>query len=387
VGVAALWGLLALLASPHTPWSPAPLLLLVALLSRWEPRLLRLGVVALWAAAGPEAGWPFLVGALVLGALRWSRVGTGLVVLALLLAARQGFAARELPAALEVVPGLVVVLVYAACGWSAASPARRPGPLPELPWLGTAALAAAGGILLLRVALAVGAPDALEAARRVHAVGLLHARLNEDPGARLALVAADPDRDEAAEAWLAGDARRSPDTLLAVGWRPQRPSIDPVDLARRLEQRGRGGEALRLLRRYPREGAVDWWRALLERTQGEAVGWRGGVASEVARLPGRLSLDLRWDRNDYLALPVHLGAEVDRFVLEGGGTAYRGAPSIEVKVDAGPVRQWSLDGPSRLELPGPHAAGPHRIELRFASDRLGPDGDRNVWIDALLTSP
>lgn len=384
MGVAALLGLFAVVSTPTVPWSLAGVLILAGVLGWWEPRVFRVGVVAAWTAGTGAGGW-ILFPALVLGARRWGRVSTGLVVLALVLAARQVLVGRELPPAREGVPELIVTLVLAATAWAAATPPRTLG-WADARGLATAALVATGLVLLGRLGwvLHLEGPAQLAGARRIDATRLVYGPLTTGAadlpaGAPLlcALVAAVPDRDEAA-------LRLPLDLALGLGWRPVAGGEDPVPVALALESRGRGGEALRMLARHPREGAVDWVRALLERTQGDPVRWAGGRLPGVLTLPGHITLDRTWDTNTYEALLLQVDRPVPKLVLTGKGSSYEGDPVVTVRVDTSPERSWILSGPGRIELPGPFEAGPHRVELRFAGDRFGPGGDRNVYIEALV---
>ena len=389
MGVAALLGFAGVWANPTVPWSLAGVLVLIGVAGLWEPRLFRVGIVAAWTGAFVTGhGW-WLAPALGLGALRWNRVSSVLVGLALLIAARQAVAARELPAAWDVVPMLLVTLVLAAAAWAAGSP-RPDGPWPwaERPGLAALGLVGAGAMLLVRVGVASSLEGVaqLRAAEQIQAVPLFYDRMRAKlpPSPRsleemrwvMTLVQAVPDQDEA--------ARLLPvETALGLGWRPRTGGANPVPVALALEARGRGGEALRVLARHPRTGAVDWYRAILERTQGIPSAWRGGIPEGIPVLRERLELGWVWDTNAYQALLLHVETPLANLVVSGEGTPYEGNPVVTVRLDANPPVAWVLAGAGEIVLPGPVEAGPHRIELRFETDRVGPGGDRNVRIEAL----
>lgn len=372
-GLAAV-AVLAAAAAP-LPWSTLPLLVGGALVPHpLAPALAAAGALGL-GVAGP-AGAVVLAAAGLLLALRRAPGALALAATAALLALKQQVAASVLPAAADAVPGLLVAGLAAAGGLAAG------GGRAVRAALGVAALV--GAVRLGEVYRARGA-ERLARAEAVGAVPLVYADLVRhadhpvwaDRGLLFRLVAAAPDRDEAALAagW---------EEALALGWRPARADGVEVPVARWLEARGRGGEALRLLARAPREGAVDWWRALYAREQGLADPWAGGEEPSALGMPGAVSLGWTWLTNQEGELLLTARRPLRRLVLAGEGTVADGPPEVEVQLDGRPVGVWAPAGPSRFEVPGPLDPGPHRLRLRFVNDRVGPEGDRNVTIGALL---
>jgi hypothetical protein len=360
--------ILAVALSPGLPWYVGPAALGLAAIAARDRHWIwpALGFTLLWTpAVGGPVGAGVLVGAIVLGALRWRALSTGVVVVALLMAMKQEAASAALASATSVVPGLVATLVTAAGAVSAARGGR----------IEAAALALAGAVILTRLGLvwSVDGEARLGAAERIGAVAFVYDGLaaDADEALALALVRAAPDRDEAA-------LRLGWAPALAAGWRPARADGVVVAVARALDASGRGGEALRLLARHPREGDVDALRGLLEHTQGVPSRWRG--ASLGARLPGSVALDLLFRTNGWVGVEFTATEPLANLVLAGNGIAYEGPSIVEVQLDgAAPVR-WTLDGPGELGLPGPVAPGPHRLGLRFVNDRADAGGDRNVEV-------
>ncbi len=364
----ALVTVVAVATTPGVPWYVGPAALVLAALAALDRHWLwsALGVTLLWVPAlGGPAGAGVLAGAILLGALRWRTLSTGIVVVALVLAAKQGVAAAVLPGATFGVAWLLVALVTTAGAVSAARGGR----------VEAAALAVGGGIVLARLGLvwAVDGEARVAAAARLDAVDMVYDRLAADATepVALALLRVAPDRDPAA--LRVGWAR-----ALDLGWRPERADGVVAPVARALEARGRGGEALRLLARHPREGEIDALRALLERTQGVTVRWRGAPLGP--NLPGRFEPALQFETNGWSAIEFTASRALPWVVVEGVGAAYAGAPVLEVRLDGAAPVEWALDGPSELTLDGPLAPGPHRIGVRFLNDRVDAEGDRNVRV-------
>ena len=327
------------------------------------------------------------------------------LLLGAVLALKQVVAMRALPAASQGVwPALNLGLATAA---AAAIAAWLPAPValqlpedprgmsmqtPERPPLMARLVAAvtgpralALGMVLVGMATAgrlvrlgrMPPMERLVAAQELDALPRVYDRLLVEaagqPGVLGVLVTAAPGRDEAALAvgW---------DNALALGWRPARAAGVVVPVARALEAAGRGGEALRLLARHPREGDVDGLRALFERTQGLASGWQGAVLGELVPPGGSLHLEL-----------VHDGAVTVEFTaaealagvtLSLEGDAWQGPPEVDVALDGGTSHHLALITPIEHEL-GAVEAGPHRVTIAFVNDKAGPGGDRNVRVTGI----
>jgi len=366
--LAALLTVVAVGLSPAVPWYAAPVGLGFAALAAWDRHWIwsALGATLFWAAAAPgPAGAAVVAGAVCLGAVRWRGASTVVIVSGLAIAVKQHAAATQLPEALAVVPWLLVMSVVSAGAISAARGTRREA-------LG---LALASGIVLVRLGIVwtEEGPARLVAAERVGAVSLVYDALAEDADTPLAaaLVQAAPDRDAAA-------LRLGWERALDLGWRPARADGVVVPVARSLEARGRGGEALRLLARHPRVGEVDGLRALLERLLDAPVRWRGAALGPA--LPGAFPAGLTFDTNAWKTLEFTATEPLAALDLDGEGTAYGGPAVLEVRLDARAPVTWALDGAGGLTLPGPVEPGPHRIGVRFVNDRADADGDRNARV-------
>jgi hypothetical protein len=358
-------------ATPNVPGYAGPLLLGLAALAAWDRHWIwgALGAALVWVPAlGGPVGSGVLAGAVLLGALRWRAVSTAVLLVGLVGAAKQGVAAGVLPEAVAPVGWLLVASVTLAGAASAARGGRAEA----------VGMALAGVIVLGRVGElhSVDGAARLAAAVRLGDVPAVYDDLvaGADPPLLVALVHAAPARDEAALAL--GWAR-----ALDEGWRPAKAEGVVVPVARALEARGRGGEALRLLARHPRTGEVDALRALLERTQGLPVHWQGAPLGP--RLPGAFDPALVFETNGYAAVELTADDALPALVVEGIGTAYAGAPVLDVQLDAAAPIAWTLDGAASLRLEGPIAPGPHRVGFRFANDRADAAGDRNVRVTAV----
>lgn len=327
---------------------------------------LGVGLAAAWStAAGGPAAPVLLVAAIT--RLAWRRSPWGLAVAGVgaLLAWKQQRVAALFPAAVDPVPGLVIAAILAG---GVVDPPR--GRAPRLALAGVALAGAAR----LGAVWAVEGEERLARAERVGAVALVYPGLAADPALAPRLVRALPDADAALDALPVAAA-------LDLGWRPQRAEGRPVEVARELERRGRGGEALRLLARHPRVGEVDWWRALYERTQGHPVRWRGEGGAEGFEVPGSIELGWSWTHDQAGEVRLTARSVVDRLVVRGEGSAAAGAwPRVELRLDGGPPDAWEVVGRGERGIPGPIEPGPHRLQLRFVNDAVAPDGDRNVVI-------
>ncbi len=315
---------------------------------------------------GPSLGLALLAIVAVLAAKQLVASGA----LAWLRADPVAVAAKLVPAATLPVSGVVIAGVLSAGavasltprasrGWAAAGlllasavPAGRAGGALSVsdPWARLAAaerLDAVGlvyGRLLAR-ATRGGAPDAAERARRPN--DLLRA-----------LVRAAPERDAAALAlgWRAA---------LDLGWRPAFPEPVLVPVAEELERRGRGGEALRLLARAPREGDVDWLRALFEVTQGEPVRWRGGRGvGRGGTLPGAMDVEAEGASSRAIVFTALAGTTVSL------SAATEGEGRVVARLDAGAPIAWTPGPEGAVQVLGVVEPGPHRIGLRVEGGRL-----------------
>lgn len=365
--------LLAAVAPQH--WASVGVFALAA--ATGAPALCAAAAVAGWWGAwtGP-AGAAWLVGAAACAALGGRRGAWGVLGLGAVVAARQQGVSGSLGAAAGVVPGVAALAVLGAGAWP------EGGRAPATLRLALAALAVVSGARVAAVWRAEGV-DRLHAAQTVHAERLVVSGLvGHDAAMDAALIAAVPDCDAAA----AGLGWRR---ALALGWRPVHPDADVVSIARALDADGRGGEARRLLARYPRTGPVDFWRAAFERLDGRD-GWRGGLDGEPALVQGGvLALDWGMVTNGGRERVLRVDAPV-RACLDARAEAFEGDPEVEVRLDAAQQR-WVPAG--ALDL-GVLAPGPHTLRLRYdtdlrrmAGDPAGPPGDRNVWVDGLRGVP
>jgi hypothetical protein len=121
--------------------------------------------------------------------------------------------------------------------------------------------------------------------------------------------------------------------------------------------------------------------ALLEAAQGDPVRWRGAVDPAAATLPGRVEWPAELLANGDVSRVFAVASPVTTLTWAGTGDELEGAPSAEVRVDGRAVGRWTLDGDGRV--PVDLAPGPHRVTLRFDTDRVGPGGDRNIHLQGL----
>lgn len=338
-------------------WTGLPALVAGATLAAW------------WTATTSPLGAVPLTVAIVLAA----RGRTLLTVCVVgVVAVRQWVARTELAAATSATPQLVVLGTLAAGLW-ALGRRHRVGPGLR----GALLLLAAAGLWRdIAVVRATGS-DRLRRAEQVHAArwvvpGLLGVDQRLDMEALLAVPGSD-----AAAAWV-GWKR-----ALGLGWRPTHPARDLGVIARALDATGRGGQARRLLKGYPREGVADFTLGALERWHGEPDRWRGG-ADERSMLPcgaeRALDVALLHDGSETVVFGLAAACDVR---LVGRVERYNGDPSVAVRVDATELR-WVPTAP--LDLAG-LSAGPHTVQFTFDTDEEGPGGDRNVYIDSLVTTP
>lgn len=308
-------------------------------------------------------------------------------------AAKQGVASTVLASAgdggfvaLAAGIGLVAALVWGG--------RRRATGLEVLPMLAAALLIGGNTVGVLAIAPltfaesngathlspAVVALEArIKAAAAVDAIPIWHDTLVADaknvPSMLQYLVGLAPTRDEAAALLPVEDA-------LDAGWRPRKAEGRTVEVAQALWKRGRGGEATRLLKRFPRFGEVDATLALFERREGAPSGWRGGVTGTV--LPGQAAFGRpgRLWATGSREFVVTAAAPLSKLALEFSGQNYEGAPLVDVKLDEGNVRRVEVGEPLWLDL-GPVEAGVHYIQISFLNDRFGPTGDRNVVLSRI----
>ncbi len=349
--------------SEELPWFFAVWLPALAGLAAWRPHpiwgALAVAALAPFALLGPYGGvaGALLSVAAVLGPSAEGRPLRGLAAAvgaaALVLALKQGVAARALPAAWGGVAAAAVLGGAAVAGLLAATAL----PAPAL----TRAAALSGLVPLVRALLLFTLPaeGRVGPAEALRAVPLVYASVlaTGDASALEALVRAAPQRDEAALAlgW---------ERALDLGWRPQRADGAVVAVARALELRGRGGEGLRVLARAPRVGEVDWTRALFEAVLGAPVRWRGGPGPGPS-LPGRASIDLHF-RHDGAHAVEFTAYEPLLLSLHGRGVAWDAPARLELRVDAAPPVSWNIEVAPDISL-GRVERGPHRVDVRVVS--------------------
>ncbi len=366
-------------------WHLAPVLLVLGFLGLRDRSWLwsALAAAMTWGLATRGAGWPVLGAYVLVAALRLRsaeptqrRIALALVVMGVALAVKQQVAATVLPVPRSYPSGAWALLVCLAS--ATAVVAARPGRASAV---GPIVVSI---VLFVRLALAALEADParrLEAAWRINAVPVVYDGLvaglclpscdREGEALARALIVAAPDRDEAA--LLIGW-----DAALDLGWRPARAEGVVIEVARALEARGRGGEALRLLARHPRDGEVDALRTLLERLQGKPVRWKGALLGPV--LADGVPLDLTFTTDGWRAVEFTTNAPATVLHLDAVGENYEGSPVLWVTVDAEPTREWAVDGAQTLTLDRPLEPGPHRLGLRYTNDRADAGGDRNVIV-------
>jgi hypothetical protein len=352
------------------PWTVLPPLILLGWLASRGWVWAAPGLALVWGAAaqGPWAG-PVVGAGLFLAVLGWRPISSALLALLAVMVARQFVVLPILPGALGPLAGLVLGMLAATAAASAARGDRAEG------W----ALWAVAAVVSARL-VGMWAADGqarLDAAIALDAEGMVYPSLmrSEDPALLRSLVRAVPGRDEAALGlgW---------EEALALGWRPVRAEGVEIAVARALEERGRGGEALRLLRRLPRLGDIDAILGLLERIQGEPVRWKGAPLGEL--LPGSFDPNVSFETNGYARTEFTAVVAADGLIVDAVGQAWRGPAVLEVTLDGEAPRRWELDGEGELAF-GPLAEGPHRLGFRFVNDLAGPGGDRNVRVTRVGT--
>lgn len=345
------WGLGLVFAAAAATGLPA--LCAGALLAAW------------WGTVGSAWGWACLCAAVVLGAQRRS-VGLGAIVV--ILVGRQVVAGANLPGANAVLPELVVLGVLGMGASAAAAEVSRPLRV-ALGLLAAVSAARMGSVWLAEGELRLRRAEDVGAERLV--AGSL---LGSSPVLDMQVLLAVQDSDAAA-------ARVGWERALDLGWRPQRPPVEAAVLvARSLDARGRGGEARRLLARFPRVDAVDFLRTAWERQAGEPGDWRGGVDGDL-RLTAGGSIPLDWSMLANGVREVQfLAPEGVRARLTGAFDAFEGVPTAEVQLDAVRVR-WTPT--ADLDL-GFLAAGPHTLRVVYDTDRHGVGGDRNVYVGGVV---
>ena len=374
---ALLTALLTLLAAA-TPqhWASAPLFALAALTG--IPALVAgAALTAWWAAASGSYGAVWICGALVLvaiglrrGVLKGAAGIVGVLAISGVVIGRQWLVRESLPASVSVISGVAVLGLFGAALWETGRGPETSRSV-RLSLLLLAGVGVARGVDLNRRA----GLDRLQVAQALHAERLVVDGLaGQSAELDAALLAAIPDSDRVASGlgW-----RRA----LDLGWRPTRPDQHALSVARELDVRGRGGEARRLLARYPRVGAVDFWRAAWERADGAPDRWRGGMDGEPALGPGqRIALDWALVANG-VRQRVFRVEQRGRVCLTAHLDAFEGEPSVQVQLDAS-SRRWVPSG--ALDL-GVLDRGPHTLRVTYDTDRRDEvsGGDRNVWVAEL----
>jgi hypothetical protein len=334
-------------------------------------------LTAWWASASGSYGAVWIGGAVALVALSVFRRGgagasgvVGVFGLAGVVVGRQWLVRESLPAAVSVIANVAVLGLFGAALWETGRAHRAPRSVRVALLL----LAGVGAARWMDLTERTGL-DRLQVAQKVHAEELVVDGLaGQSAALDESLLAAVPDSDRVA---LSLGWRRA----LDLGWRPGRPDADVLSVAQELDVRGRGGEARRLLARYPRTAAVDFWRAAWERADGAQDRWRGGMDGEPALGPGqRIVLEwalvsngvrqrvFRMERRGRACLTAHLDA-------------FEGDPSIQVQLDAS-AQRWVPAG--TLDL-GVLERGPHTLRVTYDTDRRdeASGGDRNVWVAEL----
>ena len=303
----------------------------------------------------------------------------GLAALGAALSLRQAGLEGLLPGA--AVPAAGLALLGLAAGGSVVAPSLR--------GLGVA-LAVGAGVVGGQVLLEESRPPASAAEAQSRAARHGFAEPTEAllarPGWALAALSAAPSSHELA---LALAPSVGLERALAAGWRPAGAPLAPeprVEVARWLDARGRGGEALRLLWAGRRSGpTVAWWGALFAREQGRALVWGEGTPPPEARaLPGAHALDEAFYRNGSAELLLQLDQPISALRLQVEGEAFEGPPTLTVSACGRPLRQLDVPaGPVWLAVAEGLPAGPCRLRLRFDNDHSGPGGDRNLRVRAL----
>ena len=323
----------------------------------------------------------------ILAPAAWPAGLRGLIVgLGLILGLRAALVAPLLPLAPVLAAPLVVGAVVVAGAASLPAGGQR-GPAAALIM-----------VLLVRVGFSSGPwvrpPDSPAAVARAAASGALVRQapaLAARPGLGLYALTLQPSAHPVALALIPGLGVEAP---LDAGWRPEGAALSPalaMDLALSLDRRGRGGEALRLSWAGRADPAVAWLWLLLARDQGLVSSRQAAPAAPATsppplapRLPGRVPLGWAFLTAGGAQVDLHLDAPMDALVLEVRGQGWRGPAVLTLQVDAEAPREVILpEGEGQLSLPGPWAAGPHRLRARFDNDAAGVDGDRNAWVDAL----
>ncbi len=383
--------LLVALEGEPVPWSASALALSMALLSRFTrdealaAGALALGAAPLWvhtALQGPI--WGALLGGGALGLLYLARpalpsaLPLGLLGVGGVLAVRQLAASYALEAAAGQALGLALAgLVLAGVTAGARREASCSGPL---------GVVGALGLLVSALSLRGPVQDA-DGVERLAARGTLRWQLDalaERPTLGLHALGLDPGFHALAlRLWPAV----GPGALLDAGWWPERAPLSPerrLILAERLDARGQGGRALRLLRAGRSDPEVRWQHELLARRLGSGGEWSGPAPEGVPALPGELPLSWGYFTDGARALDLHASAPLDGLSLELVGTPCEGAPAVWVGVDARPPAHLEVPArPAWVSLDLPLAAGPHRLTVRFDEDRQAGSCDRNVWVMGL----
>ena len=186
------------------------------------------------------------------------------------------------------------------------------------------------------------------------------------------LVQLEPTRDEAA-------ALLTVDAALDEGWRPRRAEGRVVQVAAELWDRGRGGEAVRLLRRHARSGEIDALLSLYERNTGGANDWRGGTIGTV--LPGDVPLGRtgKMATGGIRTFWVTAAAPLAQLAVHLGGEDWEGPPLATIHLDEGVEHRVLVHNDVQIDL-GPVEAGVHAVRINFLNDESGATGDRNLFV-------
>ena len=296
-------------------------------------------------------------------------LGAGLAVGAKQILAANALLASDKVAGTAVAAGLGVA---AAIAWALSAGGEKSV-------VGGVVLAGVPTALALGLAATGSGPATLDNAAAVDATALLYPKLldasRKNEQMLVSLVAISPMRDEAADNLAVADA-------LDAGWYPANAGDRVVEVARALWDRGRGGEAMRLLRRHPRRGEVDGVLALFERLSGERSGWKGGVVGYV--LPGIAAVGAAgaMDRDGSREFLFTATKALNHAAVVIRADSFQGAPLATLEVD-GRVRQTvSVPAEQSFEL-GYLDAGAHLLRVTYLNDRFGPDGDRNLVVESL----
>ncbi|MFT4979690.1 MAG: hypothetical protein ACI8S6_005602 [Myxococcota bacterium] len=361
--------LAAALAAP-IDWRVAVLCALGALGAK-SPRWMAICAAPLWAAAA-TSGHPLSLILLALAAVAVPRTSLGIMVLVLAIVegARAWILVDVLPTSAHLVSPLL--LGGLALGGLAATPA---GKVP------------AYTLLFVAIMLGLGAG--------VSASGGRESRAEISAAARWGVLQRAPERvtDPALQRWALreapqwhGLAARMPvEAALELGWQAEGAALEPerrVAAARWLEGRGRGGEALRVLRRG-RDAQSRWWHTYFSRAAGttassEELVW---VPEEAVRLP--LSEQV-FDHDQVRTFPLQLDEAAGGVEVVASAEWFLGPAVLMIELDAEQYEIVPQRSPRVFVLRQRLEAGPHRLRLRYDDDVFVDGvGDRNVYVHTI----